>query len=316
MRADLCRRCEGELAPDDLRCAVCGLAPELRWSHPQGEAVQLVRCPNCHAAMSYRAEVGAPSCPYCATTMRMELQPDPVEQAEATLPFLVDGAAAREALRGWMKRLGFFRPSDLASTATLESLKPQWWPAWLFSVAAAVSWSADSDHKRRHAMWAPQAGQDTVRFEDVLVSASHGLSHEECAALTPRYDLASARAVPSGPGDATVERFDLPRSSVRRRIVASVEARAHAMLTSQLIPGSVHRKVKSAVLLRRLSTRRLSLPAWVLAYRYRGKLYRAVIHGQDASLVLGKAPWSWGKIAGVVAALVGLLALAIVLANQ
>jgi hypothetical protein len=59
-------------------------------------------------------------------------------------------------------------------------------------------------------------------------------------------------------------------------------------------------------LLQRLETRRLSFPAWVLAYRYRERLYRVVISGQDAAVIQGQTPISYGRIAGVV--LLGLLA--------
>jgi hypothetical protein len=50
----------------------------------------------------------------------------------------------------------------------------------------------------------------------------------------------------------------------------------------------------------------------VLAYRYRGELYRVVISGQDAGRVCGAAPTSWAKIAllvlGVTLFLAGALA--------
>jgi len=55
-----------------------------------------------------------------------------------------------------------------------------------------------------------------------------------------------------------------------------------------------------AVLLQQLETRRLALPSYVLAYRYRRSLYRAIVHGQDARCVFGKAPLSIGKIALVI----------------
>jgi hypothetical protein len=40
----------------------------------------------------------------------------------------------------------------------------------------------------------------------------------------------------------------------------------------------------------------------VLAYRYHGKAYRALVHGQDASCVMGVAPLSVWKIVLVVLA--------------
>jgi hypothetical protein len=50
----------------------------------------------------------------------------------------------------------------------------------------------------------------------------------------------------------------------------------------------------------------------VLAYRYDEELYRVVISGQDAECLVGKAPWSTGRI--LIAILGGLAILAIVAA--
>ena len=48
----------------------------------------------------------------------------------------------------------------------------------------------------------------------------------------------------------------------------------------------------------------------MLAYRYRDRLFRVVISGQDADCIVGDAPYSKLKIAAVVAA--GVLAVAAV----
>jgi hypothetical protein len=42
----------------------------------------------------------------------------------------------------------------------------------------------------------------------------------------------------------------------------------------------------------------------VLTYRYKGSLYRALVHGQDPQLAFGEAPLSWAKV--VLVALGGL----------
>ncbi len=60
-------------------------------------------------------------------------------------------------------------------------------------------------------------------------------------------------------------------------------------------------------LLHALTTRRLALPVYVLAYRYRDKLYRAVISGQRARVAHGSAPYSIAKIATTVALTIGAL---------
>jgi hypothetical protein len=66
---------------------------------------------------------------------------------------------------------------------------------------------------------------------------------------------------------------------------------------------------------RRLVTRRLGFPAWVIAYRYRGVLHRCVLSGQDAACLVGDAPISVARVVlAVLAALLGVLGLAGLLA--
>jgi hypothetical protein len=99
------------------------------------------------------------------------------------------------------------------------------------------------------------------------------------------------------------------RSAARRRIAAAIESMAARDLQADgHIPGSRFRNVRASVLLSGLVTRRLGLPAWVTAYRYRGSVYRTIVHGQDDRLVTGEAPVSWTKILLLAAALLLLAA--------
>ncbi|WP_437872930.1 zinc ribbon domain-containing protein [Sorangium sp. So ce363] len=311
-----CARCQGPLEPGDLRCAVCGLAaPQGRAPAPQ--AVQVLRCTECGAAVSYSAEAQAPKCRFCGAVTRIEQPVDPIDQADWLLPFGVPPDQADQALRRWMSTLGFFRPSDLSRAATVEGLRPIWWAGWLVSADAVVSWTADSNAGARLSSWAPHAGQTQLPFRNLLLSASRGLSLDEARELAPYFRL--DRAVPAahrteqqlGPPDAVLEQFDAQRSAARKIVSERIAASAEDALTRGVIPGSTFRNVHVAVLLHALETRRLALPSYVLAYRYKGRSYRAVVHGQDASHVTGTAPIAWGKVALVVAGALALLVLVI-----
>lgn len=215
--------------------------------------------------------------------------------------------------------LGWFRPSDLATSATLHSLKPIWWVGWTFDCESLVSWAADSDYGAGRSAWAPHSGQSPLTLRSVLVSASRGLTSEETAQLAPRFDLSRAQPSPHAMDGALIERFDVQRSTARAIVARAVEssAAAHA---AQWIPGRTYRNLHVSVLLKKLFTRRYAFPSYVLAYRYRGELYRAIVHGQDPALVIGKAPYSIWKILLVVLGVAAIVALAaaiflLVLAN-
>jgi len=104
--------------------------------------------------------------------------------------------------------------------------------------------------------------------------------------------------------EATAEDATAAHDALRR--VAAAHAAAQ-------VPGSTHRNLRVEVLPTRLDTQHLGFPAYVLAYRYREKLYRAIVRGQDPSCVIGSAPWAVGRIVLVVLGAIGLVVLVVAL---
>jgi hypothetical protein len=311
-----CARCATPLEAGDLRCCICGLTAPVGAAGEARAVVKILRCTECGAAVAYAAEVGAPRCAFCAAVMKIEEPIDPIEQADLFLPFHVTPEQAHGLLRAWLGSLGFFRPSDLASTSALESQKAMFWAGWIIDAEALVSFAADSNAGARSSAWAPHAGQTQLGFKGLLVSASRGLTTAETLRLTPHYNLATAAREPRGPSPALVEQFEAQRSAARRTLIDAIQGTAGARLTQGYIPGSSFRHVHVAVVLHGFTTRRVGLPSYILAYRYRDKVYRAIVHGQDGRCVFGEAPYSVGKIALVIAlslvaiaALIGILVL-------
>lgn len=310
--ATACHRCQCAIEPGDLRCAVCGLPVPDEQQRTERPAARILRCENCGAAVSYTVEVQAPRCAFCDSVAHVEHPTDPVEQPRWIIPFQVSPEQAGQALKTWLSSLGFFRPSDLASSARLESLRPIWWVAWIFDARALISWTVDTNAGARRSQWAPHSGQNSMEFERILVSASRGLSQEETSNLTSFYDLTVADERFSGPPSALCEGFEVQRSAARQTISQAIETVARSRVTGA-IPGTSFRNLKLAVLLEGLRTHRFALPTYVSAYRYRGKLYRALVNGQNPSCTFGTAPYSIAKIALVIGGAIGALLLVVLL---
>jgi hypothetical protein len=312
-----CVRCSSPLEAGDLRCAICGLpTPGVASGGPEAAIASVLRCHGCGAAVAYDAAVQAPKCGFCGSVMEVETPEDPIEESELHVRVRVDGEQAREALRAWLGSLGWFRPNDLQSQSAVDSLQALWWVGWVLDADVQATWAADSDAGARRSAWAPHAGEMSLALRNVVVPASRGLTEKECAALVPGYDIADAVREPDLER-ATLERFAVQRSAARRVIAQGLAATAAAHCRGE-VPGSRVRNLNVAVLPKRLGTRRYAFPAYVLAYRYRGELYRAIVHGQDPSIVVGTAPYSWGKIAAVVLgglALLGAIVLALAAAS-
>lgn len=298
-----CQRCGSASEAGDLRCPVCYLAiPHAASDTGRGTRVHIFRCASCGPAMEYRTTVQAPQCAFCGSVLKLEEQIDPVEQTEQYLPFTLDLRAATETYRGWLSRQGFFQPSNLASAARLESLRALWWTGWIVSADAIVTWTLDSNAGARRAAWAPHAGELRTEFGHIVIPATRGLSSHECARLIPTYTVASAVDESQSHGtDEVRERFDVSRSVARGRIVEAIRGLAEARIKGHEAPGTRFRNFHASIQLRGLRTRRVAFPAYAIAYRYRNRLYRTVISGQDTACVIGQTPISLLKVALLVA---------------
>lgn len=298
-----CQRCSSAIAPDDLRCPVCNLScPAPTREDRPGIEIDILRCSGCGAAMTYEVAKRAAACAFCGSVLEVEHPADPMEEARFLLPFTVDRAQAEAAFRAWLHSLGWFRPGDLRTEARLETIQPLRWVGWVFDARAEVSWAADTDHDTHRSDWAPHAGHTEITYDDVVVPASRGLARDEIALLLPSYDLGTADDGTDLVDDATLERFDVPRSTARARLIEAVERLARRRLEGRHLPGRRSRNLSIATVLRGLAAQHFAFPAWVLAYRYKNRLYRTVLSGQDAGCLKGEAPYSALRIATVIAA--------------
>jgi hypothetical protein len=303
-----CAACGTPLEKGDLRCAICGKSSPKQIAAAVATVIKILRCTGCGAAVAYDPKKQAPSCSFCDSVVEVETLEDPMEQTEGYLPFKVTPEEARVQLKNWLASLGWFRPSDLSTSARLQELRPLWWVAWVFDADSVISWAADSNHGSGRSAWAPHSGTTEFVFDDILASASRGLTGVEVDGITSGYDLRTAQSDPQGADNATVEQFDVQRSQARKQVATALDQLARVRVEQGEIPGSRFRKVQVSLVVRNLVTRRLSFPAYVMAYQYKGALYRVVISGQDKSLLIGKAPYSLAKIMLVVGGSLGLVA--------
>lgn len=314
-----CSRCESPLEKGDLRCAICGAAVrQAAPTHldrsqtrrvvqpsdraragqaadgpaPEETSITFLRCSGCSAAIAYDASAAGLACAFCDAKLEIETVDDPLEQTEAWLPFRIAESRAHEALEAFWRAGGLFRARDIPQRARLQSLRPIYWVGWVFDVEALISWTADSDVGARRSPWAPHAGQVVLGFEQVLINASRGLSDVEAQALRAGYDVRTAAEQPTPPESAepVQEQFDVQRSQARARILTAIERVARESIANGHVPGRSVRNVHAQAMLRRLRTRRLAFPAWVVAWRYEDEIYRTVVSGQDANSVHGTRP--------------------------
>lgn len=295
MNQQRCEQCYSEIEAEDLRCVICGVVtPETE--KPPRPAIEVLRCDNCGAAVSYDVKHAAPRCGFCGSTTKLEEISDPLEQTEKYLSLDVTTEDARQAFKTWLGGKGFFAPSDLLEQTKLEKIHPLWWTGWVFDAKAQVSWTADSNANARESDWAPHSGQVSYNFDNVLISASRGLSDAEVQTLAPHYRLEAIQSKNELPNDAIIEQFETQRSAARSKIIHNIQTMAEARVHQNEVPGSRVRNLHVHCCLEALSTERIAFPVYILAYRYREELYRVVLHGQKRDVIAGRMPISWAKV--------------------
>ncbi len=244
--------------------------------------------------MSYSARDKALRCPFCGSVQLLQQPRKRTLAPEAVVPFRVGYRQAQQVLARWLAQ-GFWRPSDLAQEAQLVKITPVYVPYWVFQARTHTYWTADSSHTPpgARANWYPVFGEHQGHYESLLVGASGVLTDEEIGSLVP-FDMSQAVEPDKVDFSPTVvEQFALPRRHARpvaRELIEQLEYERCA----ELVPGS-HRNLQVNVLVTGMSSRPVLLPVWIMAYRYRDRVYRFLVNGQTGKAT-GTAPISWFKV--------------------
>src|SRR5690606_25917003 len=102
------------------------------------------RCSNCGAEMTADAQQRSYTCPFCASNYVVEFSPEVTgrQPPEFVIGFAVTREEALQKFRQWLRRNGWFQPSDLHTARIHEDLKGIYLPFWSFSMLARTVWSA------------------------------------------------------------------------------------------------------------------------------------------------------------------------------
>ncbi|MFI6476903.1 hypothetical protein ACIBH1_03150 [Nonomuraea sp. NPDC050663] len=322
-----------EFAPGTtlLRCPYCGHEQQIEppertiaehsydefLAKPRVQALAPNRlvCPGCKA----RTESDAISklCQFCGGPLIADVGSGDQIAPEAVLPFALDRAGARDALRSWV-RTRWFAPNRLKKVTEAESMKSTYLPHWTFDAHTVSDYTGqrgehywenesytDSEGKSRtrqvrKTRWYPASGTVSRAFDDVLVPATTHATKERLDKLEPwpleraaafdtrfvtghhslRYDIEPQ----AGLELAKQEMAEVIEQDVRHDIGGDVQ-RVHSVTT-----GYSGRYFKL-----------LLLPVWIGCYLFGGTTYQVLINGMSGE-VDGDRPYSAVKIAFAVLA--------------
>jgi predicted RNA-binding Zn-ribbon protein involved in translation (DUF1610 family) len=296
-----CTICGAILDEEDLFCANCGTeAPAPEGQKPQPGSVLATHnflCDGCGAGMSYDASAQTLRCPFCGGEKLTEVKDAKTLSPQRIVPMKVTRDQALACMHKWLPS-SFWRPSDLAQQAVIEKMTPLYVPYWVFSAHTYTYWTADTSQTPMgaRASWYPVSGEHRGEYRGLLIGASGSLTPSETTTLCP-FDL--SEGVPP-------ERVDLTNVvyepfQVQRKYARPLAQRGFEELIGrdckQYVPGNC-RNMKVNVRAENLHGEPVLLPVYIMAYRYKGHVYRFLVNGQTGRCT-GTAPTSYLKIAAV-----------------
>ncbi len=338
-----CPQCGGTMdfdpATGGLLCPYCGYRQEIGTPADDAPTAELdfetaqatgncdwgaekktVTCKSCGAQSVYDALQISDVCPYCGSNQVMEEKGQDTLAPGGVCVFKISRDQAGERFTGWIRRK-IFCPRAAKKNARPDSFTGIYLPYWTFDTQTDSTYTAryginrtvrDSKGNTRTVTdWHPTSGaySEFINDQEVPATTQHDPSMlsriepfdtENNLKYKPEYvaGFVSERysvGLQEGWGKA-VERI---RSYLQGRIAGKIRADHHADQVSGLSVRTSFSGIKYKYLL---------LPVWISSFRYKSKVYRFMVNGQNGR-VGGKAPVSALRVA--IAVLIGLAILAL-----
>jgi Zn finger protein HypA/HybF involved in hydrogenase expression len=266
-------------------------------------------------------------CQFCGAPLVADATSGEMVAPEAVVPFGLDRAALREALRKWASSR-WFAPNGLKKVTEAESSHSTYLPHWTYDARTTSrytgargehyyeteTYTENAETKTRQVQrtrWYPARGVVARDFDDVLVAGTSRVSVKHLDKLEP-WPLPEAE--PYRPeflaGHETL-RYDVePEAGLdtaKSRMAPIIEGDCR-----DDIGGDEQRVDSVDTDYRDVAFKLMLLPVWIACYLHAGKTYNILVNGRTGE-VAGERPYSVPKIVAAVAAALLVLAAIIVL---
>ena len=349
-----CGSCGARLAfapgTKTLKCEYCGAANNIPASAEQIEELDFevylqalagkqekfeqvqVKCNNCGAEQTLPDNIFAGNCTFCATPVVAKGYANRLVKPKALIPFRIAKTKAQDEFRKWIRSL-WLAPSELKKYAQGDGgLKGMYVPYWTYDCAAISEYQGERgiDHTttRRgsdgksysdtRTDWSSVSGVVENRFDDVLVPASPTMTTLGTSWFSERFSKWNTQAlVPYSEEFVTgfqaeayqvglAEGYKSAKAIIDERIVASIKGD---------IGGDRQRVHDIKTQYSNITFKHVLAPLWISAYRYRDKVYRFMVNGQNGE-VQGESPKSAWKIFFLVVGILAVLFFVLLLVGR
>lgn len=353
-RGEACVSCGAPLGLSDRFCTACGhghnplepvqadvveVAPSA--DTPAEAEQKFFRCKNCGSEVATDPDQRSYTCPFCDSNYVVEFsrQESGRRPPDFIIGFGISPDEAREKFRQWIAKNSWFRPGDLSRAQLADKIKGVYLPFWGFSMLAQSRWAASigehwwrtetyttRDNKgntvtrtRRvqETEWWPLSGRHHHYYSGYMVSGSRGLSQQQADRIKPFQLPAFKRYEPYYLAGWMSEEYSVLHDDALE-ICQDVFLHREKSNVANFLPGDTYRNLDVHTTFSHINSDLCLLPAYVLSYRYKDKLFRFLVNGQTGK-VAGEKPVSAKRITlatVVIVVVLILIVLVIALMNQ
>lgn len=266
-------------------------------------------------------------CQFCGAPLVADATSGEMVAPEAVVPFGLDRAALREALRNWASSR-WFAPNGLKKVTAAESSHSTYLPHWTYDARTTSrytgargehyyeteTYTENGETKTRQVQrtrWYPARGVVARDFDDVLVAGTSRVSVKHLDKLEPWPLLEAEPYRPEFLAGHETLRYDVePEAGLdtaKSRMAPIIEGDCR-----DDIGGDEQRVDSVDTDYRDVAFKLMLLPVWIACYLHAGKTYNILVNGRTGEIA-GERPYSVPKIVAAVAAALLVLAAIIVL---
>jgi hypothetical protein len=292
-------------------------------------------CPGCGSVVQFIPPEIAGACTFCAA--KIVAQPkaaNPLIAPNGLLPFAVTKQQAGAQLQQWLGSR-WFAPNSLKRMSRPESFEGVYLPFWTFDADTQSHYTGQrgeyywvteeytemvdgrprvQTRQVRHTRWQYASGVVVNQFDDVLVPATKALPEDRLSRLEP-WDLPELKPYePAFLSGFKAQRYQIEAPAGLERAKELMEPQIHQTIR-QDIGGDEQQIDRVSTRYWNVTLKHLLLPAWVGAYRFRDRVYQAIVNARTGE-VQGDRPYSAAKIALLVIAILLALLVAIILFGE
>ena len=289
--------CDSE-TPDEIEWASHA---DVAWQDGEQEGLRTYSCNTCAGEVIGDAVTAATSCPYCGNPVVMTGQLSGALRPDCIVPFQLDKAAAKEALKRHLSDKKLL-PRCFKSTKTLDEIKGIYIPFWLFDAeiegnmryrtTTVRRWSDSRFHytQTRHFN---VTRRGPMAFDAVPVDASAKMPAALMESIEP-FDTKSAQDFNTAfLAGYLADKFDFDSALCKERANQRIKQSANDAFRATVQGYHSVTPQYNGVYLKSSSVKYALLPVWAITATWRGQTYLFAMNGQTGKFV-GDLPTDWG----------------------